>query len=141
MCIRDSFQRRESGSLAYDDSSGNNVVGSVSDAYRSRQSGWYAQGIWQFMPQWRVGLRHDRLSSGSINVGLIDKGILSSADLPALERYSPRRNSLMLDWSPTEFSRIRLQYARDNSRGPGETDNQFFVQYIVSIGAHGAHKF
>jgi hypothetical protein len=23
----------------------------------------------------------------------------------------------------------------------GMTDNQFFVQYIYSLGAHGAHKF
>lgn len=135
------LQRRESGSLAYDDRSGNNSIGAVSDTYRSRQSGWYAQGVWQFMPQWRIGLRHDRLSSGSIKVGLIDNATLTAADLPALQRYSPRRNSVMLDWSPSEFSRIRLQLARDNSRGPGETDNQFFVQYIMSLGAHGAHKF
>lgn len=135
------FQRRESGSLAYDDASGNNLVGNVSDTYRSRQSGWYAQGVWQFMPQWRVGLRHDRLSSGSVRIGLVDNGVIGSADLPALLRYSPQRNSIMLDWSPSEFSRVRLQYARDTSRGPGEADNQIFVQYIMSLGAHGAHKF
>ncbi len=46
----------------------------------------------------------------------------------------------MLDWSPSEFSRIRLQFARDRSR-QGATDNQVFLQYIMSLGAHGAHKF
>jgi hypothetical protein len=46
----------------------------------------------------------------------------------------------MLDWSPTEFSRLRFQLASDKSR-LGATDNQFFVQYIYSLGAHGAHKF
>jgi hypothetical protein len=46
----------------------------------------------------------------------------------------------MLDWSPTEFSRLRLQLAADKSR-LGVTDNQVFVQYIHSLGAHGAHRF
>ncbi len=46
----------------------------------------------------------------------------------------------MVDFSPTEFSRFRLQLARDESR-IGATDNQVFLQYIHSLGAHGAHKF
>jgi hypothetical protein len=46
----------------------------------------------------------------------------------------------MIDWSPSEFSRIRLQFARDYSRADA-TDNQVFLQYIASLGAHGAHKF
>jgi hypothetical protein len=46
----------------------------------------------------------------------------------------------MVDWSPSEFSRIRLQIARDDSR-QGQPDNQVFLQYIVSLGAHGAHTF
>jgi len=46
----------------------------------------------------------------------------------------------MVDWSPSEFSRVRLQVARDYSR-QGPPDNQLFLQYIVSLGAHGAHTF
>jgi hypothetical protein len=46
----------------------------------------------------------------------------------------------MVDWSASEFSRIRLQLARDNSR-MNEPDNQIFLQYIMSLGAHGAHTF
>jgi hypothetical protein len=41
---------------------------------------------------------------------------------------------------PSEFSRFRLQVAVDKSRA-GVTDNQVLLQYIVSLGAHGAHKF
>ena len=37
-------------------------------------------------------------------------------------------------------SRVRLQFAQDKSRSDA-TDNQMFLQYIVSLGAHGAHKF
>ncbi len=46
----------------------------------------------------------------------------------------------MLDWSPSEFSRLRAQYNRDNSRLNG-TDNQWTLQYILSMGSHGAHLF
>jgi len=35
---------------------------------------------------------------------------------------------------------LRLQFAADESRW-GVTDNQVVVQYIYSLGAHGAHKF
>ena len=46
----------------------------------------------------------------------------------------------MLDYSPSEFSRVRLQYARDRAR-MGVADNQWFLQYQMSLGAHGAHGF
>ena len=55
-------------------------------------------------------------------------------------RYRPQRHSLMADWSLDEFSRLRLQFARDKSM-QGVTDNQVTLQYIMSLGAHGAHKF
>jgi hypothetical protein len=54
--------------------------------------------------------------------------------------HNPSRSTVMLDWSGTEFSRLRLQLASDNSRA-GVTDNQVLLQYIFSLGAHGAHKF
>ena len=38
------------------------------------------------------------------------------------------------------LSRLRLQVARDQSRH-GEPDNQVWLQYVMSLGAHGAHKF
>ena len=46
----------------------------------------------------------------------------------------------MIDWSLSEFSRLRAQYAWDDARD-AETDRQLLIQYIVAIGAHGAHKF
>lgn len=134
------FRRRERGTLAYDDSAGSAVVGAVSDAYRSTQSGWYLQGVYQFLPRWRVGLRHDRLNFGAVDIGLVDSGTLTAADLPLLERHDPKRNTLMVDWSPSEFSRLRLQFARDESR-LGQPDNQLWLQYIMSLGAHGGHQF
>jgi hypothetical protein len=46
----------------------------------------------------------------------------------------------MIEFNPSEFSRLRLQIAQDKSR-MGATDNQIFVQYIYSLGPHGAHRF
>jgi len=47
----------------------------------------------------------------------------------------------MVDWSLSEFSRLRAQYAWDEARAGHELDRQLFLQYIFAIGAHGAHKF
>jgi hypothetical protein len=101
--------------------------------FRAVQSGWYVQGVYQFMRGWRVGLRTERLDPGSPDYG-------ANASLYAFEGHHPRRNSAMIDWSPSEFSRVRLQFAQDRSR-PGAPDNQWFLQYMMSLGAHGAHSF
>jgi hypothetical protein len=130
------FRRAENGTLDY----ALDTAAAASGSYRSRQSGWYLQGVYQFMPTWRAGLRYDRLSSGSANVGLVDSGALALANFPILEAYAPSRTSAMIDYSPSEFSRLRLQIARDKSR-PGVADNQIFLQYIMSLGTHAAHAF
>jgi hypothetical protein len=46
----------------------------------------------------------------------------------------------MIDWSPSEFSRFRLQYGEVRVQD-GVADNQLFLQYIMSLGAHGAHTW
>ena len=102
-------------------------------ALRTVQSGWYLQGVYQFAPSWRVGLRTERLNPGSL-----DDGVLSS--LFVTHGYRPHKNTLMFDLNLSEFSRIRLQLARDNAR-QGFTDNQLLLQYQMSLGAHGAHNY
>lgn len=131
------FHRGEDGTLACAAAGATpSACGGLAGAYRSRQSGYYAQAVWQFMPRWRVGYRHDHLDSGSVNLGA-----LAAADFPQLAAWQPRRDTLMADWSSSEFARLRLQFARDTSRGPGQADNQVTLQYIMSLGAHGAHKY
>jgi hypothetical protein len=134
------FWRRENGNLAFDTTTPPASVGPQTDAFTSRQSGWYLQGVYQFVPMWRVGYRYDKLNAGTTGIGLVNSGALTAADFPILGNYNPTRNTVMVDWSPSEFSRVRLQLARDLSR-QGQSDNQMFVQYIVSLGAHGAHTF
>jgi hypothetical protein len=100
--------------------------------YRSDQDGFYVQGVYQFMPRWRVGLRYGELWSDERENGL-------PPSLFAADGSSPRRISAMADFSNSEFSRFRLQYSFE-SGGLGD-DSLIYLQYIVSIGAHGAHEF
>ena len=82
------------------------------------ETGWYAQAVYQPIPRWRIGARMDALD---------------------LANDDPRRYSVMLDWSNSDFSRLRRQLARnDDGLGSG---NEWGLQYIHSIGAHGAHVF
>ena len=121
------FHRKEDGTLVFD-----SPGAAMPNPYSSAQSGWYAQAVYQFMPAWRAGYRYDQLDSGDANV--------DASAFPMLAPYKPKKHTVMVDWSPSEFSRIRLQFARDYSRRD-EPDNQVFLQYIVSLGAHGAHTF
>lgn len=132
------FRRKESGTLTYDTLA--QSLGTAADAYSSAQSGWYLQGVYQFMPMWRTGLRYDKLYSRTPDIGLVSSGALNGADFQQLSSYNPSRASIMLDYSPSEFSRFRLHVARDKSR-PEATDKQIFLQYIMSLGAHGGHTF
>jgi hypothetical protein len=130
------MHRKEEGDLAFD-------IGGLglSDAYGSEQSGWYLQSVFQFRPRWRAGVRYDALDSGTPDVALVQSGLLPPEAFPVLLPAEPDRVTVMLDWNPTEFSRLRAQYAWDDARATGDQDRQFFLQYLFGIGAHGAHKF
>ena len=117
------FWRRERGDFS-------SVI--MSD-YSARQSGWYLQGVYQFMPMWRVGARYDRLDPGSVDYG-------ANSQFFGATDFNPRRYTVMLDYTPSEFSRFRLQFAQSRTL-PDLTDNQWFLQYVLSLGAHGAHKY
>ncbi|MGB8325972.1 MAG: TonB-dependent receptor [Steroidobacteraceae bacterium] len=129
------LRRTESGALTFD-ANGPALIG----GYQSSQWGAYLQAIYQFRPRWRAGLRYDYLDSGSPRIDLVTSARLPSADFPDLIAATPSRATLMLDFSPSEFSRLRAQYAWDDARDSGH-DSQFFLQYLYSLGAHGAHKY
>ena len=136
------FRRSESGDLACGSEVATSpCLGGVGlGRLRSAQTGGYAQAVWQFMPQWRIGYRYDWRNSGSKRY---DPATVFAALDPAnaySTSYRPKRHSLMVDWSQDEFSRLRLQFARDRAM-QGVSDNQVTLQYIMSLGAHGAHKF
>jgi hypothetical protein len=101
--------------------------------YNGKQKGWYTQAVYQFMPRWRVGLRYDQLKASAVDAALagtvLDK-----------QGHDPKRLSVMADFSNSEFSRLRFQVNKDESR-VNQKDTQWYLQYIMSLGAHGAHAF
>jgi hypothetical protein len=122
------FHRSEEGIITL-----NNTA--QDSSYNGSQDGWYAQAVYQFIPRWSAGVRYDRLGSdntGSDNAVLDQAGLLDNG-------HTPERSSLMLSWEPSEFSRVRAQFNRDDSTI--ESDNQFFIQYTMAMGAHGAHAY
>jgi len=125
------FYRRENGSIDM-------ITSGDSSTYRGNQDGYYVQAIYQFLPQWRSGLRYDELHSDNHGVDVIGASVLNEAGLASLG-LNPKRESAMVEWDPSEFSRIRLQYNHDQSYQ--QTDNQVIVQYTLSLGTHGAHTY
>jgi hypothetical protein len=99
------------------------------------QDGLYVQAIYGFLPRWRAGGRLDLV--GLRNLSRLPSGREDNFD-------SSYRYSGMMDYSPTEFSRFRVQLSRGHfaiDDGGRENFWEFFVQGIFSLGAHGAHRW
>ena len=95
-----------------------------SERFNGDASGWYAQAVYKFMPRWRAGIRYARLTA---------------PDDAELEDDNLSTVSAMLDWTNSEFGRVRFQYNRESF---GDVrDDQFILQYVMSLGAHAAHAF
>ncbi len=121
------FHREEDGS--YEDSEA--ATGAI--AVDEDSSGWYLQGVYKFHPQWRVGARYSHLEAADVPAGLAGSAL--DSDGHDAEAYA-----LMVDWTNSEFSRLRLQYNHEEL-SEGQNDDQILLQYVLSIGAHGAHKY
>ena len=121
------FWRNESGT--YEDT--NAATGAVN--FDDSSNGWYAQGVYKINPQWRLGARYSRLEAPDVPVGLVDSALDSSG-------HDPVAYSAMVDWTNSEFSRLRFQFNREKLSS-GESDKQIIAQYVMSFGAHGAHKY
>lgn len=104
------------------------------ETHRKNQAGFYAQLIYRLHRLWRFGTRWDRLNKNNIRLNELH------LELPQnLNRYS-----FMLDYSPSEFSRIRLQYNINRYtflEDRPKNFHQFVIQFNLAIGAHGAHPF
>ncbi|WP_455365582.1 hypothetical protein [Kaarinaea lacus] len=135
------FLRDEDGQLEYADNSDplNPLAGSAT--YEGDQSGYYVQAVYQWMPRWRVGVRFDHLTSDNMLSNA--SGDFTADELgeatELVTDHDPKRSTLMIDYSPSEYSRFRVQYMKDDS---GEvSDDRIYLQFIASLGSHGAHKF
>jgi hypothetical protein len=108
------------------------------NALDKHHSGLYAQVAVKLDQLWEVGARYDLLMQNDVSISGGNQHMPSN-----LPRYSA-----MIEYSPTEFSRIRLQIDRDLSRYLLNSDGwsqqpytQIILQANLTIGAHGAHAF
>jgi len=133
------FVKNEKGSAEFSEDAG------MAEAnYDGEQAGYYIQGVYQFMPAWRVGLRYDQLSADNTITDFVDGGIdedefLEESGL-GVEGDDPTKSSLMVDYIPSHFSRIRMQYSKLDG-GHSDTNDMIILQYTMSLGSHGAHTF
>lgn len=121
------FYRQEDGT--YEDAAAGTLIIPFDDG----SSGWYAQSVYKFAPAWRVGARYTMLHSPDVPAGLSGSALDSAG-------HDPYALSVMGDWASSEFGRIRLQYNWEEL-SEGQDDRQFYLQYVMSFGAHGAHAF
>jgi hypothetical protein len=98
----------------------------LSEPWVGTRRGAYIEGIYRINRTWDTGYRFDKL--------------WASGTGPFASLFDPVRHSVMLTWRNSEFSLLRVQYSHDEL-GQNETDNALYLQYQVSLGAHGAHKF
>ncbi|MCE9679841.1 porin [Shewanella sp. AS1] len=94
------------------------------------QTGWYVSTVYQFSPNWSAGVRY----------GQVDTQEHHDDDF---EAQKLKETEVSLAWHNSHFSTVRLQYTRqDGTNFEGiEDDNVITLQYVMTLGAHGAHQF
>lgn len=132
---RDVFFACEPEGLACDDPLNEFQPGDigVQESFKDKQDGFYLQAVYGVAQRWTVGLRYDEV------------GLTNSTGVDGGEEWdSSKRYTAALNFLPTEYSRLRLQFARGDiavDDGDREEYNQVFLQLQVNFGAHGAHTF
>lgn len=94
--------------------------------------GWYAQGVYQFMPRWSFGLRYAALQSSDPGPSLTGSALDDFG-------HSPRAETALLEFDTSEFGRFRMQYTHDES--DLKPSDELLFQYTVIYGPHGAHRY
>ena len=134
------FMREENGEVEFSEDDGTTVLAGSAD-YDGEQEGYYIQAVYQWQPRWRVGVRYEHLESDNkfANVAgdFTEDELKEETGLDS--EHDPERVSLMIDYSSSEFSRFRVQFNKDDSGH--ESDDQLYLQYVMSLGSNGAHKF
>lgn len=105
----------------------------IGSAQKYTTDGLYAQATYGFLPKWKAGLRYDVL-------GLTNKvSGRGGEDFGSSDRWT-----LDVSWTLSEYSKLRAQYAyNDILVAPDERErfSAFYVQFLMSLGSHGAHQF
>ncbi len=109
-----------------------NIEDAGFEQYNNNSSGWYMQGTYKFMTNWKVGYRYAQMRPDKVPDALKDT-------LLDAKGHKPEMHSVMAEWDNSEFSRIRLQYNNDKTNK--KNDDKIVLEYTMSFGAHGAHGF
>jgi hypothetical protein len=108
------------------------LAAATTNSLQRFQDGCYVQALYQ-VERWRIGGRYDLM-------GLFkDELIRASQNINFPGR--PYRWTGSLEYNPTEFSRIRLQYNYDQAAREGKENHEVFLQFILAVGSHRAHPF
>jgi hypothetical protein len=104
-------------------------------AMTKKQAGYYSQLVYAHDKNWKAGVRYDDFTQNVVVVNGIN------ADLPNdLNRYTG-----MVEYKPSEYSYIRLQYEKNNAlyneEGQPQDLHSLILQFDMMIGAHPAHNF
>jgi hypothetical protein len=121
--------RRQSGDLT---DNLTDPLASTTNPLTRAQDGLYVQALYQ-LGRWRLGARYDVLE--------LFKDDFELAGVQQDFGKQPWRATGAVEFNPTEFSRLRLQYNRDESARDGSVNNELFFQVLLGIGAHAAHAF
>ena len=102
---------------------------------RKKQAGYYSEVVYQHDKNWRAGVRYSAISKNDVALNGTDRALPDDMYV----------TTAMLEYNPSEFSRIRLQYNHNSAlyTDEGEKNNkdEIILQFNYAIGAHGAHAF
>ncbi len=126
------WMKRDMDGTLYEDADGDlSTVDMVTSNIKKQQAGYYTQLVYALDQNYRFGVRYDNIYHNVVN---------GTTQEENLDRYS-----LMAEYHPSEFSRIRLQYNRDsslfNEDGERQHIDTVMLQFNIAIGAHAAHDF
>jgi len=102
---------------------------------KKEQAGYYTELVYQYDKNYRAGVRYSAINQNEVTVN-------GNVKAQPEDMYVA---SAMLEYNPSEFSRIRLQYNNNSSlydeEGHKNNKNEIILQFNYAIGAHGAHAF
>lgn len=92
--------------------------------------GWYVSSVYQFSPRWSAGIRYGQVDTYEVHGD-------------HLHPQQLKESEVSLAWHSSHFSTVRLQYTHQTGTNFDgfEDDNILTLQYVMSLGAHGAHQY
>jgi hypothetical protein len=128
------LHRTMTGDLYYRE----NDTSVTTNSLDQKQSGLYTQLVYKYSKNWKIGIRYDALVQNNIKRNSVKQDNPNS--FPQVTG--------MIEYNPTEFSRLRLEYIHDRTKYLAtedgfsqKTSNTILFEVNLVIGAHGAHSF